>query len=171
MKQISERQLKLNLLKKFKETDKFKTIEENVRGKIKAYEDTVLYTYVMTTEEWEEYTDKKLFNDKNRAVWELTIIKDFKDMLTTWEAETIIIEDLDNKTEKTENFIKKSFWTNMSTFRSPTDLEYTATDKHCALRSIWEWMIELVDVLIEQFGKEEKATDTPKTTEDNSNLE
>jgi hypothetical protein len=32
-------------------------------------------------------------------------------------------------------------------------------------------MIELVDVLIEQLGKEEKTTDVPKTTEDNSNLE
>lgn len=170
-KAITDRQHKLNILKKFKESEKWKLISEDLKNKREALWNAVLDFYGLPDENGEEFTEFKKYNEKNKAIWACNAITDFKNLLWDSEAELLIKEYLDENLKNAENYIKYAHWTSLSTFRSPTDVEYTETDKLCIKANLLQDNIKVIDRLIDTYSKEEEKTDIPKTTEDNSDLE
>jgi hypothetical protein len=80
-KAITERQHKLNVLKKFKESEKWKLISEDLKNKREALGNAVLELYGLPNENGEEFTEVKKYNDKNKAIWACNSITDFKNLL------------------------------------------------------------------------------------------
>jgi len=170
-KAMTERQVKLNLLKKFKESDKWTKIVEDLENERKALWNAVLEMYGFPDEFWNEFTETKKYNDKNKAIWACDNMTKFKALLISWEAEQIIIDFVDENLKNAEDFVRYAHWTSLNTFRSATDVEFTETDKLCVKANLLRDNIKSIDTLIETYSKEEKKDEVPTATEDNSNLE
>lgn len=165
MKQLTERQNSLQLLKNFEASKKWTLIKEDLDARREWNGNYVLDAYAFPNE-WADLIEEVKYNHKNKAIWGLNELSKFKSALWTWDAENLILKEIDERIESSELYIKYQIGMD-SNFTRPTEVVFTETDKASYMAQVLKDLSGIVSRHIKDLEK--KPEDTA-AQEDESSL-